>query len=150
MAPEVSEHANTLGRMPEPLSRAAVREWVAAYERAWRTAGVEPLAELFVVDATYRMSPYEEPATGLAEIGALWERERKGPDEEFTMAHEVVAVEGDTAVVRLEVRYAGPEPLEYRDLWVVRFAADGRCREFEEWPFWPGQEIAARGEGGEQ
>ena len=119
--------------------------WVDAYERAWRTAGVDPLAELFSMDATYRMSPYEEPASGLAEIGVLWERERKGPDEEFTMAYEVIAVEGGTAVVRLEVHYGGPEPLEYRDLWILRFAADGRCREFEEWPFWPGQEIVAGG-----
>ena len=118
--------------------------WVGAYERAWRTAGVEPLAALFTVDATYRMSPYEEPAMGLAEIGALWERERKGPDEEFTMAYEVIAVEGEAAVVRLEVHYGGPEPLEYRDLWILRFAG-GRCREFEEWPFWPGQEIIAGG-----
>ncbi|WP_327035397.1 hypothetical protein [Micromonospora ureilytica] len=29
---------------------------------------------------------------------------------------------------------------EYRDLWVMRFADDGRCRSFEEWPFWPGQQ----------
>lgn len=129
-----------------PLDRATVEAWVAAYERAWRTAGVEPLAELFVAEATYRMSPYEEPTRGLEEIGVLWERERKGPDEEFVMSHEVVAVEGDTAVVRLEVHYAGPEPLEYRDLWVLRFAPDGRCREFEEWPSWPGQEIIATGE----
>ncbi|HKT82959.1 MAG TPA: nuclear transport factor 2 family protein [Solirubrobacterales bacterium] len=123
------------------LDRDAVDAWIAAYERAWRTVGIEPLAELFVTDATYRMSPYEEPARGLSEIGALWERERKGPDEEFTMSNEVVAVEGDTAVVRVEVHYLGPELLEYRDLWIIRFTADGRCREFEEWPFWPGRGI---------
>ncbi len=131
----------------ELFNRATVSEWVNAYERAWRTAGIEPLAELFAADAIYRMSPYEEPASGLAEIGALWERERKGPDEAFTMTHEVVAIDGDTAVVRLEVHYDDPEPLEYRDLWILRFAADGRCRSFEEWPFWPGQEIVARNGG---
>jgi hypothetical protein len=61
------------------------------------------------------------------------------------MAHEVVALEGSTAVVRVEVRYGRPGGGEYRDLWIVDFAADGRCREFEEWPFWPGQEIVAKG-----
>lgn len=127
--------------------RDTVDAWITAYERAWRTAGVESLAELFVDGATYRMSPYEEPARGLGEIGALWERERKGPDEEFTMGSEIIAVEADTAVVRVEVHYPGPEPLEYRDLWVIRFTPDGRCREFEEWPFWPGQGIAPQ-EGG--
>ena len=127
------------------MTRASVGAWIAAYERAWRTAGTESLGALFTEDATYRMSPYEEPATGLPAIAELWEREREGPDEPFEMGSEVVAVEGGTAVVRVEVRYGGSDRLEYRDLWIVRFASDGRCREFEEWPFWPGQRIVAKG-----
>ncbi len=115
---------------------------MAAYERAWRTPGTEPLRNLFSEDATYRMSPYAAPAAGLAAIAELWERERRGPDEPFEMRHEVVAVDGDTAVVRVEVTYGEPRPAEYRDLWIVRLAADGRCREFEEWPFWPGQQVS--------
>jgi len=120
-----------------------VDAWIAGYERAWRTAGTETLATLFVPEATYRMSPYEQPASGLAQIAELWERERQGPEEEFEMAHEIVALEGDIAVVRVEVRYGGRDRLEYRDLWIARFHIDGRCCEFEEWPFWPGQQIAA-------
>ncbi len=127
--------------------RPAVEAWVDRYEAAWRSAGTEALAELFAEDAGYRMSPYGETAVGLGAIAGLWERERQGPDEEFEMGREVVAVEGDTAVVRVAVRYG--TGAEYRDLWILRFAADGRCREFEEWPFWPGQPIAdERGEGG--
>jgi SnoaL-like domain len=94
---------------------------------------------LFAAEATYRMSPYEEPVTGLAEIGELWEREREGPGERFEMSHEIVAVDGDTAVVRVEVVYGEPRPAEYRDLWIVELGADGRCRRFEEWPFSPDQ-----------
>jgi hypothetical protein len=55
----------------------------------------------------------------------------------------VVAVEGDTAVVRLEVRYGDPLSQEYRDLWVLRFAEDGRVADFEEWAYWPGKPFAA-------
>jgi hypothetical protein len=88
------------------------------------------------------MSPYEEPAIGLVEIGALWERERASPDESFELTYEIVAAEGDTAVVRVEVEYGEPRAAEYRDLWIVRLDPDGRCREFEEWPFWPGQQIS--------
>lgn len=124
-------------------SRDDVSAWVARYEQMWRSAGTERLRDLFTEDASYRMSPYEEPAVGLAAIAELWERERQGPGEEFEMTHEVLAVDGDTAVVRVEVQYGGPDRLQYRDLWVLRFAPDGRCREFEEWPFWPGQQIIA-------
>ncbi len=122
---------------------ASIERWVEGYERAWRAAGTESLRELFAADATYRMSPYEEPVTGIAAIAELWEREREGPDEPFEMRHEIVAVEDETAVVRVEVQYGGPDRLQYRDLWIVRLAPDGRCLAFEEWPFWPGQQIVA-------
>lgn len=59
------------------------------------------------------------------------------------MTSEVVAVEGDTAVVRVEVHYGDRAGQEYRDLWIMRFAEDGRCSSFEEWPFWPGQPTGA-------
>jgi hypothetical protein len=123
--------------------RVGVGAWIGAYERAWRTAGTDSLGELFTEEATYRMSPYEEPAVGLEAIGALWERERVGSEEGFELSYEVVAVDGDTAVARIGVDYA--DGAEYRDLWIVRFDADGRCSAFEEWPFWPGQPISAQG-----
>lgn len=124
------------------MDRAGFEQWIAAYERAWRTAGTAPLGELFSEDASYRMSPYAEVARGLAAIGELWEDERVGPDEQFAISHEVIAVEGDTAVARIEVAYGDGK--QYRDLWVVRFDTDGRCREFEEWPFWPQRPYADR------
>jgi len=116
-------------------SRADIDAFLSAYERAWRTPGTATLAGLFAEDARYRMSPYEEPTEGLEAIAALWEEEREGPDEVFEMRYEIVAVEGDTGVVRAEVDYA--RGTEYRDLWVISLDPDGRCRDFEEWPFWP-------------
>jgi ketosteroid isomerase-like protein len=125
-------------------TRDEVAEWIDRYETAWRTAGTGALSGLFTADAHYRMSPYEETLTGLEEIGAMWEREREGPDEGFTMSTETVALDGDVAVVRVEVHYDGPPAREYRDLWIVRFGDDGRCVQFEEWPFYPGQPVSSR------
>jgi SnoaL-like domain len=121
------------------VSRRHLRDWLSAYERAWRTPGTGTLGELFDPEASYQLSPYEEPLTGLDAIAAMWEDEREGPDEVFTMDSEIVAAEGDTAVVRVEVRYGEPVTREYRDLWVIRFTSAGTCSSFEEWPFWPGQ-----------
>jgi ketosteroid isomerase-like protein len=120
-----------------------VQAWLDGYERAWRTPGTAALADVFADDATYLTAPFDPPITGMAGIGEMWERERDGPDEPFTMASEIVAVEGDTAVVRVEVKYAAPPATHYRDLWVIRFDASGRCCAFEEWPFWPSQPRTA-------
>jgi hypothetical protein len=53
------------------------------------------------------------------------------------MTSEVVAVEGDTGVCRVEVAYEDPPALEYKDLWIVCLDESGRCSHFEEWPFSP-------------
>ena len=73
----------------------------------------------------------------------MWEEEREAPDEDFTMTADIVAVDDPAAVVRAEVRYGDPLVQEYRDLWVIRFADDGRCTWFEEWPYWPGHSYTA-------
>jgi hypothetical protein len=119
------------------VDRAQFSDWIAAYERAWRTPGTDSLADLFAVDASYRTAPFEPPYRGLDSISAFWEAEREGPDEAFTIESEIVAVEGDTGVARVEVRYGDPVTRTYRDLWIVRLDESGRCVEFEEWPFWP-------------
>jgi ketosteroid isomerase-like protein len=119
------------------LDHSQLSEWIASYERAWRTAGTDQLGELFTADATYSAGPFEPTIRGMDEIARMWEAERKGPDEPFRMTSEIVAVEGDTGVSRMEVWYDGPPALHYRDLWIVRLDDSGRCTHFEEWPFWP-------------
>ena len=119
------------------MDRAQLTDWIAGYERAWRSPGTDALADLFTEDVTYSTAPYENPHRGLAAIGEMWEAERLGPDEEFEMSRKVVAVDGDTGVAEVEVRYGAPKRKAYRDLWVVRLDEAGRCFQFEEWPFWP-------------
>lgn len=121
------------------MNRESVSAWLADYENAWRTAGTDPLAALFTDDASYLQGPYDEPIIGLSAIGRMWEETRDGPDEAFTASTEIVAIDGATAVVRAEVKYGDPVTQEYRDLWIIRFADDGRCAAYEEWPFWPGK-----------
>lgn len=120
------------------MDRKRVERWLAGYERAWRTAGTDGLGELFTPDVEYVPSPWAEPLGGLLELGAHWESERDGPDEEFAMKSDVLAVEMETAVVRVDVEY-GSSGRAWRNLWVLAFSTGGRCSRFEEWPFAPGQ-----------
>jgi len=125
------------------VTRAAVEEWVAGYEQAWRTAGTARLAALFTAEATYSPGPYEPTLRGLAAIGEFWEAGRESADEVFTLRAEPVALDDRTAVVRTEVSYEIPARREYRNLWLLRFADDGRVEAFEEWPFHPERRVSA-------
>ncbi|MGZ4599576.1 nuclear transport factor 2 family protein [Oryzihumus sp.] len=115
---------------------AGFASWVAGYERAWRAPGTDLLATLFADDAAYLMSPYADPVVGLEAISELWEAERDGPEEVFTMTSQVVAFSGDTGVARVHVVYGAPYR-EWRDIWIVRFDGHGRAVHFEEWPIGP-------------
>jgi SnoaL-like domain len=122
------------------VQAAAVMQWIERYERAWRSPGTNALADLFIPEATYRTAPFERPHVGLAAISTLWEAEREGPDEAFAMTSELVAADGPTAVVRVEVLYGAPINRRYRDIWILRFNDAGLCSSFEEWPCWPADE----------
>jgi ketosteroid isomerase-like protein len=119
------------------MDRATLQGWIDGYERAWRSPGTDGLAELFASDATYLNAPFQEPTRGLDAISRMWEAERSGPDEPFEMESEPIAVEGDTGVARIEVRYGARRAQTYRDIWIVTLDDEGRCTSFEEWPFWP-------------
>lgn len=119
------------------MDRSAFQRWITRYEQLWRTPGTDGLASLFADEVTYSPSPWREPIVGLDAVASFWADGRDGPDESFTLQAEVVAVEADTGVARIAVDYAVGD--RWRDLWVVHFDADGRCRAFEEWPFAPGQ-----------
>jgi hypothetical protein len=121
----------------------AVMDWVLRYERGWRDQDPGAVDELFTPDARYARSPFGKDRVGHDEIKAFWVE-----DEVFSMKAEPVAVEGSTAVVRLQVRYGDPHRMEYRDLWVLHFADDGRVDDFEEWPFWPGQAVSSSSDAG--
>ncbi len=122
------------------MDRDDVMEWVAGYERAWRESDRLGVEGLFSEDAAYRPSPYEPSVIGHDAIRDFWADDT---GRTFVMNARVVAVDGDAAVVRVDVQYLTPTEQEYRDVWLLRFASDGRVADFEEWAYWPGQPYSA-------
>ena len=122
------------------MDRNQVMRWVDGYITAWRDEDVGGVERLFTEDAQYRASPCEEPEVGHQAIKAVW---LDDAGEVFTAAAEPFAVDGQQAVVRVEVRYGEPVRQEYRDLWLLKFAEDGRVCDFEEWAYWPGKPYTA-------
>lgn len=76
--------------------------------------------------------------SGLAALSEFWDAERDGPDEGFSLRSEVVAVERSVTVVRLPVD-ADADAGRWRESVGAALRREGRCTEFEEWPFARGQ-----------
>ena len=113
------------------IDRAAVRRWVDGYLQAWSTNDPDELAALFTEDARYWTLPTRPPIEGRDAIIRDW-LDRADQPGTWTARLDILAVDGDVAVVQGEVDYAGSDD-DFANLWVIKFADDGRCAEFTEW-----------------
>ena len=121
------------------MNRADVEHWINQYRTAWSTDDPADVAALFTEDATY--SPYPWPRgqrnwTGRDAIVEKWIG-RGDSKIGWRFDHQVLAVEGDTAVIEGWTDYdrgeGDPWDEAYANIWVIRFAPDGRARSFAEW-----------------
>lgn len=115
----------------------AIDDWLAAYRRAWKTDAPEDVAALFTEDVRYSTAPYRKPLEGVEEVSSYWLGEKESGIP-WTFEPRVLAQERDLYVVEVLVRYpegeeGGQGAVEYRDIWLVRLAEDGRAREFVEY-----------------
>ena len=126
------------------MDRAQVDRWLEAYVAAWRSYDREAIEALFAEDIEYRYHPYDEPLRGRAAVVASWLGEANDPrastrDEPGTYDAEygTAAVDGDVAVAIGHTSYrdeaGSPVTRVFDNCFVMRFAEDGRCREFTEW-----------------
>jgi uncharacterized protein (TIGR02246 family) len=117
------------------IDRNSVERWLAAYVAAWRSDDSDRIGDLFTEDATYSPFPWTGAWHGRQAIVDGWLGHRDW-EKRWTFKHEIVAVDGDTAVIRGETHYdaTADEPeSDFSNMWVVGFGPDGRAREFREW-----------------
>ena len=117
------------------MSRADFEHWLSDYRDAWSTDDPAQVGALFTDDATYSPSPFSKPWEGREAIVANW-IERGDSRNQWQFDSELLAIEGDTGVLRGQTTYPGhgEEKEEvYSNIWVIRLARDGRARSFAEW-----------------
>jgi ketosteroid isomerase-like protein len=111
-----------------------VASWMAGYIRAWESNDPADIRALFTDDALYYSAPFEPPRVGREAIVAGWLEDRDEP-EDHTFSWSTAGVDGDLAFVQGETAYRqnAEAGRTYSNLWVIRFAADGRATSFTEW-----------------
>ncbi len=125
------------------MRRADVQAWLDAYVEAWKSYERDAIEALFSDDVEYRYHPYDEPLRGRDAVVQSWLGEGDHPDASerdapgtYTAQYAPVAVDGDVAVATGISTYFGEDGAiteVYDNCFVMRFSADGRCREFTEW-----------------
>ncbi len=126
------------------IDRAGVDRWLDDYVAAWKSYDRDAIGALFADDVEYRYHPYDEPVRGRDSVVAAWREEAEFPgasgrDEPgiYDGSYRAVAIDGDVAVAVGQSTYTdgpdGPVAEVYDNCFLLRFDAEGRCREFTEW-----------------
>jgi ketosteroid isomerase-like protein len=126
------------------VDRAQAQTWLDRYVAAWLSYDAKDIAALFSEDIAYRYHPSDEPIAGREAVVASWLGEgnsdgtstRDAPGT-YAAQYEPVAVDGDVVVATGTSTYRerpdGPVVRVYDNCFVMRFEADGNCREFTEY-----------------
>jgi ketosteroid isomerase-like protein len=117
------------------MDEARFQSWLDRYLDAWRTYDRDAIGDLFSEDVEYRYHPWDEPVRGRAAIVEDWLKDRDEPDS-WSAEYRPWLVAGDDSVAVGISRYLAPDretvEREYHNVFLCRFDADGRCREFTE------------------
>jgi ketosteroid isomerase-like protein len=117
------------------MDRGAVQEWLDAYIAAWKSYDREQIGALFTDDAEYRWHPYDDPVRGREAILEGWFDDTDAPGT-YDATYAPAALDGDLAVATGTSTYLAADrsvDKVYDNCFLIRFAPDGRCREFTEW-----------------
>jgi uncharacterized protein (TIGR02246 family) len=120
-----------------------VAAWLDAYIRAWESNDPDAIGELFTEDAVYFpppgntwTSPHEDVLRGREAIVAAW-LEDPDPPGSWVADYRPEAIASDLAIATGTSTYfqEGGETVraEYSNVFLLRFDADMRCREYREW-----------------
>jgi hypothetical protein len=107
-----------------------VSTWIDGYRRAWDSNAPDDIRALFTEDARYLTAPFVDARVGHDAIVAGWVEDQDQPGD-YTFTWKPSGLDGDTAFVEGDTLYS--DGRRYANLWVIRFAADGRATSFTEW-----------------
>jgi ketosteroid isomerase-like protein len=109
----------------------ALTLWIENYRRAWESNDPAHILALFTEDAEYRTEPYSVPWSGHAQILEGWLEAQDEPGE-ATFEWSPLVSTAELGIAQGETVYRD-RGLTYSNMWVIRFAPDGRASSFTEW-----------------
>ena len=126
------------------MDHASAKDWLDRYLAAWLSYDPDQIAALFTDDIAYRYQPHEDPVLGRDAVVASWLGGPDSPDESsrdepgtYSASYAPIAVDGDVVVATGVTTYyktpGGEVDKVYENCFVMRFDAEGRCREFTEY-----------------
>jgi len=117
------------------MDRETFNNWLASYGRAWTSRNPEVAASLYADDATYQVTPFDEPLRGRAAIHEYWAGVAK-TEEKIQFDYEILAVTAEHGIARWSASFVRVPPgLQTRldGIFLISLDDEGRCKSLQEW-----------------
>lgn len=117
------------------MDQQVLHKWLVAYGRAWVSRDPLAAASLYSNDATYQVTPFDEPIRGRDAILEYW----KGvatTQERINFEFEILAVTPEYGITRWRATFLiVPPGLDTRldGIFVIAFDSSGLCLSLREW-----------------
>jgi uncharacterized protein (TIGR02246 family) len=117
------------------MEQKVLEHWLTSYGRAWTSRDPEAAASLYTDDATYQVTPFDEPLRGRAAIYEYWVGVARS-EERIQFDYEVVAVTAELGVARWWASFLRvPAGLETKldGVFLITLNSRAQCRSLREW-----------------
>lgn len=117
------------------MTRVELEEWLRTYGEAWESRDADKVSFLFSEDASYRVTPFKQPAVGRDGIRAYW-TDATANHRKVRFRYEILCVLDEVSIVHWSAAYSrdpGGERAALDGIFVLRFTEQALCEELLEW-----------------
>jgi len=117
------------------MDRETFTRWLASYGSAWTGRDPEAAVSLYADDATYQVTPFDEPLLGRAAIYEYWAGVAK-TEEKIQFDYEILAVTADHGIATWWASFVRVPPgleTKLHGIFLIALDSGGRCQSLREW-----------------
>ncbi len=117
------------------LTMSELSNWLDAYGAAWESRDADAAANIFSRDATYQVTPYEEPHVGRDGVRNYWADVTEN-QRNVEFEHRAISISGSTGIAHWSASFdVAPDgtKIELNGIFVLDFDEDGKCQRLREW-----------------
>jgi hypothetical protein len=119
----------------EIMDRESLERWLTSYGDAWISRDPRRAASLYADDATYQVTPFDEPFSGQAVIYDYW-KGVTSTEENIDFDYQILAVTAEYGIARWRASFVRvPQGLNTKldGIFLISLDPAGRCRSLREW-----------------
>jgi hypothetical protein len=118
------------------ISSGIFNKWLATYGLAWEDGDPQGAADLFAEEASYRVTPFDEPMVGQEAILEYWQAGPASNHKEVSFTYRIISVRGNEGIARWQANFRRADSnnfVELDGILIAEFDDSGTCTDFKEW-----------------